>query len=319
MTTIDQSRPNAAPRVAVCIATYKRPEMLRQTLRGLAVLTFKKVPPPEISVFVVDNDASRSAENVCREAQLPFPVKYVTENRRGIAQARNRAIQETGAADFVAFIDDDEIPTPTWLDELLVTQAEYSADVVCGPVRPHFANGVPEWIKAGRFFHRPVYVSGQNLDWCGTNNVLIRKSVFAAVKTFDERFALTGGEDTQFFLRVRQAEYSIVASSDACVDETVSISRANLSWVLRRAYQSGNSWVLCESSLDRRLSTRIVRILKACGWIVIGLASACVSVFFGMAALARALWKFCLGAGMLSALVGQSYQAYQSSGAEIAQ
>jgi len=246
-------------------------------------------------------------------------VKYVAENRRGIAQARNRAIQEAGDADFVAFIDDDEIPTPTWLDELLATQREFSADVVCGPVRPRFAHGVPEWIKAGRFFHRPVYVSGKNLDWCGTNNVLIRKGVFAAVKTFDERFALTGGEDTQFFLRVRQAGYSIVASSDACVEETVSISRANLGWVLRRAYQSGNSWALCESSLDRRVSTRIVRAMKACGWIVIGLASACISVFFGMAALARSLWKFCLGAGMLSALVGQSYQAYQSSGAEVVQ
>jgi succinoglycan biosynthesis protein ExoM len=319
MTTFDQSRSNAAPRVAVCIATYKRPEMLRQSLRGLAALSFEKVPPPDVTVFVVDNDVSASAERICSEAQLPFPVKYVTETRRGIAQARNRAIQEAEAADFVAFIDDDEIPTPSWLDELLATQAEFSADVVCGPVRPHFAYGVPEWVKAGRFFHRPIYVSGQNLDWCSTNNVLIRKSVFAAVKTFDERFALTGGEDTQFFLRVRQAGYSIVASSAACVDETVSISRANLSWVLRRAYQSGNSWVLCESSLDRRISTRIVRAMKACGWIVFGLASACVSVFFGMAALARSLWKFCLGAGMLSALVGQSYQAYQSSGAEVAQ
>jgi GT2 family glycosyltransferase len=305
-------------RVGVCITTYKRRDLLRELLAGASDLTFHKVAMPEITFVIVDNDASRSAEEVCRAAQLPWPLKYVVESRRGIAQARNRAIREAGDVDLIAFIDDDEIPTPQWLDELLWTQSRFAADVVCGPVLPSFAADVPEWVKIGGFFDRTVHDSGSTPDECRSGNVLIHKKVFIDVNGFDERFGLTGGEDTQFFLRVRQAGHTIVSSAEAVAYEAVSLSRANLKAVLRRGYQSGNSWVLCESSLDRRISTRIVRAAKACGWIVVGSASACVSPLFGMPAFAKSLQNIWLGAGMLSALAGQSFQAYQSAGTDSA-
>jgi GT2 family glycosyltransferase len=304
-------------RIGVCITTYKRRDLLRRLLAGMSTLKFQKVPMPEITVLVVDNDASGSAEEVCRAARLPWPLKYVVESNRGIAQARNRAIREAGDVDFIAFID-DELPTPAWLDELLWTQDRFGADVVCGPVPPKFAVGVPDWVKNGGFFDRGVGDPGSTPDECRSGNALIRSSVFAGLHAFDERFGLTGGEDTQFFLRVRRAGYKIVSSPDACVYESVTISRANLKALLRRAYQSGNAWVLCESSLDRRISTRIVRAGKACAWILIGSASACVSPLFGMPAIARSLRNIWLGAGMLTALVGQRYKAYQSAGTDSA-
>ncbi|HMD32223.1 MAG TPA: glycosyltransferase [Candidatus Acidoferrales bacterium] len=308
-----------AVRVGVCVPTFKRPYLLRQLLEGLAVLTFHRAPQPEIVVIVVDNDAERSAEEVCRSVAVPWEMKYVAEPRRGIAQARNRAVRAAADADFIAFIDDDEIPAPGWLDELLSTQAAYAADVVCGPVVPRYAAGVPEWVKTGGFFDRPIPAAGETPDVCRTGNVLIRGGVFAYVEPFDERFGLTGGEDTEFFFRVRAAGFAIVSSDSAVVHEVVPPSRANLPWVLRRAYQSGNSWVLCESSRDGRLSTRIIRAGKACGRIAQGALFACVSPLFGWAAFARALKNLCLGAGMLAALAGQKYQAYQSAGANPAQ
>jgi len=317
---MDTANPLGASRanIGICVSTYKRADLLRQLLAGRASLTFRKGPEPQITVVVVDNDASRSAEEVCRLARLPWPLKYVVETRRGIAQARNRAIREAGGADFIAFIDDDEFPAPVWLDELLSAQVRFAADVVCGAVVPNFAADVPAWVKAGRFFERPIYASGHSLEKCSTNNVLVRRGVFAVVQSFDERFALTGAEDTQFFLRVRQAGYTIVSSAEARVYEPVSRSRGNLGWVLRRAYQSGNSWVLCESSLDRRTSTGIIRMAKACAWIALGAVSACVSPFFGMAAVARSLRNLCLGMGMLTALAGQNFQPYQSAGTDSA-
>lgn len=303
-------------RICVCIVTYKRRDLLCRLLFGMSALTFQKVPMPEIAVVVVDNDASRSAEKVCHEARLRWPVKYAVETLRGIAQARNRAIREAGDTDFIVFIDDDEFPTAAWLDELLWTRARFAADVVCGPVLPSFAADVPDWVKLGGFFDRSVRDLGSRPEECRSGNVLIRSNVFADVTAFDERFGLTGGEDTEFFLRVHRAGYKIVSSAEACVYEAVPISRANLKSVLRRAYQSGNSWVLCESSFDRRISTRIVRAAKACGWIAVGAASVCVSPLFGMAAIARSLRNIWLGAGMLTGLAGQSYQAYESAGTD---
>jgi glycosyltransferase involved in cell wall biosynthesis len=274
------------------------------------------MPVPEILVVVVDNDFSRSAADVCETASLPWPAKYVVESQRGIAQARNRAIREAEDPDFYAFIDDDEVPAPKWLDELLWTGACFDGDVVCGPVLSRFASDVPEWVKNGEFFSRNIYTNGDPLQTCWSGNVLISRGVIAVVPSFDERFGLTGGEDTHFFLRVRHAGFQVVGSTGGVVYESVPASRATLRGLLRRAYQSGNSWVLCESSLNCSMSTRTVRIAKAGGRILQGVLYTCVSPLFGKAAFARALSRVFLGAGMIAALAGRNFQAYKSVDAD---
>jgi succinoglycan biosynthesis protein ExoM len=325
MDTVTRSTPSIAPalssapvRVAVCVATYRRREMLTELLVGLSNLSFRKSPEPEIKVIVVDNDPERSAEAVCAAASLPWTLQYAPESRRGIAQARNRAIREAGDADFVAFIDDDEYPSASWLDELLSTQIEFNADVVSGPVIPDYDRDVPNWVRAGTFFTRSIHHSGQKLDRSHTGNVLISRPVFDEISTFDEEFALTGGEDTQFFLRVRQSGFSIIGSSRAVVHESISRTRANLPWILKRAYQSGNSWVLCEKSVDPKLSTRIVRLFKGAGYLAQGALSMPVSLFRGTAPMAHSLQTVVVGVGMLAGLAGHRYQPYRSAGAPIA-
>lgn len=305
-------------RVAVCIATFRRPHMLRELLEGISKLRFLKLPAPDLVVIVVDNDPARSAEYICSAASLPWRMKYTPEPRRGIAQARNRSIREAEDADFIAFIDDDEYPSTVWLDELLWTQAKFAADVVSGPILPDFDDDVPDWVRAGKFFDRGIQDSGRATDACSTGNALVRRALFDQLSLFDERFALTGGEDTQFFLRVRQSGFTIVSSRHAFVHEPIPRSRGNLRWLLRRAYQSGNSWVLCEKSLDRRKSTRLIRFVKGCGRMAQGTLTIPVSAFRGRAALARALRNIVLGAGIVAGLAGQRYEPYRSAGADFA-
>jgi succinoglycan biosynthesis protein ExoM len=304
-------------RVAVCIATYRRPHMLRELLEGISKLRFLKFPAPDLIVIVVDNDPARSAEDICRASSLPWRLKYTAEPRRGIPQARNRSIREAESADFIAFIDDDEYPSTVWLDELLWTQAKFGADVVCGPILPDFDDDVPNWVRAGKFFDRGIQDSGKATDACRTGNSLVRKALFDHLSLFDERFALTGGEDTQFFLRVRQSGFTMVSSGHAFVHEPIPRSRGNLRWLLRRAYQSGNSWVLCEKSLDQRKFTRLIRFVKGCGRMAQGALTIPVSAIRGKAALARALRNIALGAGMLSGLAGRRYEPYRSAGANV--
>src|SRR5271169_3087612 len=97
-------------RVAICIATLKRQELLRVLLNGIGQLKFRKLPTPQVQIVVVDNDELASAKKVCGSVAVPWPVKYVVEPRRGITHVRNRAIAEAGSVDFIAFIDDDEVP-----------------------------------------------------------------------------------------------------------------------------------------------------------------------------------------------------------------
>ena len=127
-------------RVAVCVITHQRPEGLTRLIRALDALSFQK-EPPNLQIIVVDNDSTGSALGVCERLRddVQWPVEYTREPRRGIPQARNKAVQcAVNQAEFLAFIDDDEVPDMSWLDELLRVQRTHDADVVAGPVVPHF-------------------------------------------------------------------------------------------------------------------------------------------------------------------------------------
>jgi succinoglycan biosynthesis protein ExoM len=304
-------------RVAVCIVTFRRQELLRELLGGIAQLTFLKVQTPRIQVVVVDNDELASAEEACRTASVPWPIKYVVEPKRGITHVRNRAIAEAGTVDFVAFIDDDEAPSAHWLDELLWTQAEFGADVISGPVWPRYAADVADWVRNGGFFDGRVSASGTTRRACATNNVLVGTHVFRTVPRFDDAFALSGAEDTHFFLRVWQAGYKIVWSQEAVVFEAVSAERGTVAWILRREYQTGNGWIFSEAGVDNRLHIWVARFSKAWGHIVIGSANTIFrSVLLDRAAVVRSLQRVTLGAGMLAALAGHRFLAYKNSGSK---
>jgi succinoglycan biosynthesis protein ExoM len=305
--------------IAICIGTFRRPELLQHLLVAISQLQFRKMNRPEIDVIVVDNDASRGAEPVCRLANYPWTIRYVCEPRRGIARVRNRAIAEADRAAFLAFIDDDEAPAPEWLDELLWAQSQFQADVVSGSVWPAFSAEVPAWIKTGGFFSRSLRPTGDVVDLCSTNNVLIRRDTLRSVPGFDEKFAFTGGEDTHFFLRVRRLGFRMVASQEAVVYEPISEGRANMAWILRRGYQSGNSWALCERDLDPRLRVAVLRCLKAMVHITWGVLLLVSTAFFGKAKFVWSLKKICLGAGMLTAVMGHRFLPYRNAGVETAE
>jgi len=305
-------------RVAICISTFRRQKLLRELLRGIAKVNFRKVSAPQLEIVVVDTpDNSGSARQVCDAASVPWPIKYVVEPRRGLTYARNRAVDEAGAVDFVAFIDDDEVPSVAWLDELLWAQAEFAADVVSGPVVARYAPEVSGWIKAGGFFDSQPQTTGTRCKTCATHNVLVGTHVFRSVPRFDDSFALSGAEDTDFFLRAAQAGFKMVWSQEAVVFEYTSAKRGTIAWILRREYQTGNGWVFCEACADNCLRTWVVRFLKAWGHIVIGSTNAIWrSATLDRAAVIRSLQRASLGVGMLAALVGHKFLAYQHVGME---
>lgn len=308
---------DSAVRVAICVGTFRREELLRELLGEMAELKFRKVAVPQIQLVIVDNDEFGSAEKVCRATPASWPIKYVVEPRRGISQVRNRAIAEAGEVDFIAFIDDDEVPSPRWLDELLSAQARFSADVVSGPVFPRYSSNVPGWVKAGNFFEPPMLATGVERQACATNNALIATRVFKQIPGFDDSFALSGAEDTDFFLRVVRASYKIVWAQKAVVFETITPQRANVVWILRREYQTGNGWVFCEADNVNDALAWPVRFAKACGHLVIGVGGALwSSLLLDKAALVHALRRVALGAGMIAGLAGRRFLAYQHAGVQ---
>ena len=103
-------------------------------------------------------------------------MEYHTESRRGIPFARNAAIKYAGDVDFVALIDDDEIPAPLWLDELLRVQNKYGSDLVAGRVETVFEQPPPLWVKLGKFHEHMSLKTGVARLPQGASNLLIRRA-----------------------------------------------------------------------------------------------------------------------------------------------
>jgi succinoglycan biosynthesis protein ExoM len=306
-------------RVSVCVATFRRPAELGALLQSLGVLAFHKSPPPDVEVIVVDNDPAGSARAVCESAgrELAWPLRYVQEVRPGIAPARNRAVSVAGAdADFVAFIDDDEVADPSWLDELLAVQAAHDADVVGGPVLPRYAPETPAWVRRSTLFERRRLPTGAGIRHAATNNALVRAGLFRELRrAFDERLALTGGEDTHFFLDAALRGYKLVWADEAVTYELVPTSRANARWILGRAYRVGITWSFCERDLSPSAWLLGVRIAKGVARIAYGALLLPPSLLSGRAALLKAMRRVCMGAGNLAGAVGAQYREYRRTDA----
>ncbi len=314
---MDRERPDQAGselRVAVCIATHRRPEGL---LGLLYALDAQELPAGvRMRAVVVDNDAAASARGVCREAagHLSYPLHYAVEKRRGIPQARNRALAEGLSDDFVAFLDDDEVPEPGWLAALLRAQREHAADAVAGPCRPRFAEPPPAWVVAGGFFERPRFASGERLEVAFTHNVLVRSAALAGLGTlFDERLALCGGEDVELFRRFVRHRHRIVWADDAAVYDLVPAPRATLRWLLRRALRVGASgaWI---ARLHRPGLRTYLALLAHGLWCLLKAAGLLAAAGLrGRGAAARALHLACFGLGRIGGPFGLRVDAYRTT------
>ena len=303
-------------KVAICVTTYLRPQGLARLLEHLDTLRFEKSPVPDLEVVVVDNDPEGSAAAVCEEwkSRIRWPLRYEHETRRGVSQARNRAVAATRDADFIAFIDDDEVPEPAWLDELLHVQAAYDADVVSGPVLERFEDGAPDWVRRGRFFEPRRFPTGHRHIDPGAGNVLIRtKALEGMDPPFDERFALTGGEDTHLFLRLANAGRVMVWANDAVAHEYIPRSRTRAKWILLRVYRGANTWSACEREFHPTLRASGMRAAKGVARIAAGVALFPVSWLFGRHMVVRSLWYVCFGAGNLAGMAGLQYNEYRTT------
>lgn len=304
--------------MAVCIATFRRPELLGSLLGSLGRLRFRETPP-HVRVVVVDNDAAHTAALTVAGARtsFPFPLSYLVEPERNIARARNRGVRAAlrRGAEFVAFVDDDETVEPQWLDELLATQARSGADVVTGPVLPRYDPDVPRWVVRGDFFPARRCPDGARVSWAATNNALVSAGLLrAAAEPFDPAFGISGGSDSVFFLRHARAGTVISWAEAARVHERIPVTRGRAGWLLGRAFRTGNGGVFCERALPpphgRLPRQAAVGVLRA----AFGTVAMLPSVLWGRGGVVRALRQIAYGAGCAAALAGYRYLEYRDAG-----
>lgn len=167
--------------VSVVICTRNRPEFLKKCLAAVAQLT----SAPD-QVLVIDNsEGNRKTEQIAEQ----FGARYTLEPVKGLSRARNRALTECDT-DIVAYLDDDAIPAPDWLEILMAPFADGKIAASTGKVvtpescpealrqeTPRTLNNKdPHWFEIATF-------GGMGLG----SNMALRRSACTGWRVFDER------------------------------------------------------------------------------------------------------------------------------------
>lgn len=285
----------AAVLVDVCVCTFRRPSLAKT----LASIKAQTLAADRFRIIVADNDHAPSARALVEralEGQVGF--LYVPAPARNISVARNACL-DAATADYIAWIDDDEVADPDWLERLVATLGAHDCDAVFGPVQAVYADDAPAWaVAADLHSTRPVWTR-RGVDTGYTSNALVKRAVIGA-RRFDPDLGRSGGEDTDFFTRLHAGGARFASAPDAVVREAVSEERLSLSWLLKRAFRSGQTHARRHlQPHGRRAAEAVVALIKsgAC----VALAAANVGSAPGWR---RALVRGALHVGVLARLAG---------------
>lgn len=218
------------PLVSVVVATCERPGQLAELLAGLRGQT---LAGDRFEVIVVD-DASGPETSTRLRDEAGRGGLALTHLRhpfnRGPAAARNTGWRRA-AAPLVAFTDDDCVPSPGWLEQLLAGADADPGAIVQGPTLPD-----PAQLTGSLLFARTTQNTtlGPSYEAC---NIAYPRAVLEALDGFDERWAV--GEDTDLAWRALEAGHRIVFAPEALVHHAV--ERRGPLAVLRGAGRWGES------------------------------------------------------------------------------
>jgi GT2 family glycosyltransferase len=300
--------------VIVAIPTFCRPASLKRLLDALANLQTQAF----VSVLVADNDGEgRAGYSLCKEIASQgyrWPLIAIVAQERGIAQARNALVEHIlkySTAEFVAMLDDDEWPEPDWLEAFLHVQQTTGADALHGAVLREFESE-PDPAAVDCHGIAPMrHETGLIPMIEGSSNILLRRGCFAelAQPCFDPAFALSGGEDRDFFERLRRQGRRFAWANEAVIHAWVPESRAGVGWALKRAYRTGNSDMRVFLKHRQTTAEYAREMVKIAGVAAIYPALLLVSSPF-VRKRTDALCKLCRAAGKLAALAGHRYDEY---------
>lgn len=245
--------------VSVIVPSFNRAAWLGEALDSLVTQSVRE--RLDLEVIVVDNASTDDTAAVVGKiagATMPVRVRYEYESTPGDGAARNRGLA-AASHDLLAFFDDDQIASPSWLDELLDVAQRSGAALVGGSVGllldepERFGPVTRRDMLREAFPYERMQPYRQDL-LPGTCNLLVHRSVFDDVGLFDE--SLNGGSDFDFLRRARDRGYEPWYAPDALVNHRVGQYRRTSEYFRRESRRNG--WGLAETTRVDEGTTRMV-------------------------------------------------------------
>jgi glycosyltransferase involved in cell wall biosynthesis len=252
------------PKITICICTYDRYDVL---VKAIDSATKQSLEKDSYRVLVIDNspDHERAAE-FGRGYSGVAGLRYLVEKTPGLSNARNVGARECGT-EYIAFMDDDAIASPTWLAKLLFGFENFGdrVAVVGGRVIPIWEALRPAWLSDQLLGYVSVVNWGgdarvaSETEWFAGTNIAFHTKTILDAGGFDTKLGRNGGgavlmsnEETAVMHHLRSLGRIAVYVPDASVQHLVERKRTTQTWFRKRvAWQAMSDYMSSPSEAHR--------------------------------------------------------------------
>ena len=233
--------------VVVCTYTMDRYDVFKAAVESVLAQTYD---PVEV-VLVIDGN-SEVYERVAEEfGDHESVIIHDNEENRGISFSRTKGA-ELASGEIVAFIDDDGVAEPDWIEHHVAAYEETDAVAVGGYVAPEWVTSKPAFFPEEFYWlvgctERGFAEDGEEIRNGYGSNVSYRRSVFLDVGGYDVNTGRKGDRHIQAHeapvgIRIRE-EYGkgVVYVQDAVVHHKLFEYRGDFRWLVFRSFWQGFS------------------------------------------------------------------------------
>jgi glycosyltransferase involved in cell wall biosynthesis len=237
--------------ISVLICTHNRDTYLGAAIDSLLAQEFTA----NFEIVVVDNGSGDLTREVVEQRSSHPHLKYIFEPTLGLSVARNTGAK-IASAEILAYLDDDAVATPQWLQVLYSAYQDNSQLVIAGgkvtliwppDIKP------PKWLSPGLAANLGAYDLGDNMLYIqqpGSTprglNYSIRRSFLEEIGGFAPQLGRVGknllsNEELQMTEFALQRGWQVAYLPQALVAHKVSPERLKPSWFLSRGWWQGIS------------------------------------------------------------------------------
>jgi GT2 family glycosyltransferase len=239
--------------ITVAFSTFSE-EHFEWVLELLKSLEKQTVKDFEVSIVVNSNKRYfyKLLDTLKNETQTGYEISIVFNSvDKGIAHSRNIALKHARTT-YIAYTDDDVIPHPRWLEELLrAIKLSQKATAVTGPVFPRWEKGTENY---SLWFPKELYWIMGCTPWSiekltvvrngFTSNLMVDRKTLFKIGGFNENFGYNPrsrmtGEDPELGINLARAGYITVWNPNAIVFHRVSKERFRTRNIITRSFLEG--------------------------------------------------------------------------------
>ncbi len=240
-------------KLSVIICTYNREKYLPLAIEAL--LKQKCINLSDFEIIIVNNNSTDNTENIALSEQKKskeINIIYVTEQKQGLSNARNKGI-EVANGTLLAFLDDDAFACENYIQRVFDFFEKYKdAKAVGGRILLHFEVQKPDWYtnylgsllgyfnpwNELRVFNKKQYPRGSNMVY--------KRELFDKYGGFNPELgrkgeSMLGSEEKEMFQRIYSGNEKIYYYPDAIIEHIVPVERTLTPFIKTQSIAVGKS------------------------------------------------------------------------------